>query len=271
MRSSTSRTSCAACARTGAGAIRGPFVEVIAAASQEVRSGVLYATIIIVLVFLPLFAMSGLEGRLFAPLGIAYIVSILASLLVSITLTPVLSYYLLPAAGASGRDGMVAPDASASAANRALLAWAFERHRARLRRRCNRGRGSGRRGRRACRAPSCRRSTKARSTSACSTTRASRSPESNRLGLIAERLLMSVPEVASVGRRTGRAELDEHAEGVHFSEIDVDLKPSARARERGARRHPRAPGGAAGGHQRRPADRAPAWITCSRASAPRSR
>ena len=71
-----------------------PVLDVIAAASQEVRSGVLYATIVIVLVFLPLFAMSGLEGRLFTPLGIAYIVSILGSLLVSITVTPVLSYYL---------------------------------------------------------------------------------------------------------------------------------------------------------------------------------
>jgi heavy-metal exporter, HME family len=72
-----------------------PHLEVIAAASQEVRSGILYATFIIVLVFLPLFALSGIEGRLFTPLGIAYIVSILGSLITSITVTPVLSYYLL--------------------------------------------------------------------------------------------------------------------------------------------------------------------------------
>jgi HME family heavy-metal exporter len=205
-----------------------PALEVIASASQEVRSGILYATAIIVLVFLPLFAMSGLEGRLFTPLGIAYVVSILASLLVSITVTPVLSFYLLRRRRGLDHEGFLLKRLRHS--NATLLSWAMR----------NRPVVFG----------SAAIAVLAAAGGAVLLPRTflpafaegtldvslAYNPgislrESNRLGLIAERLLMGGPEVASVGRRTGRAELDEHAEGVHFSEIDVDLKPTSRSRE----------------------------------------
>jgi CzcA family heavy metal efflux pump len=206
-----------------------PVLPIIADASQEVRSGIIYATAIIILVFVPLFALSGIEGRLFAPLGAAYIVSILASLVTSITVTPVLCYYLLPQMQHLSRgDSWLVRNLKAG--NRRLLDWAFgQQHFVMVA------------------------AIFAVAVAAFSAFLLPRSflppfnegtltismllrpgvslAESNRVGLIAERLILQVPEVKTVGRRTGRADLDEHAEGVHSAEIDVDLTPSKRSRE----------------------------------------
>ena len=206
-----------------------PVLAVIATASQEVRSGIIYATAIIILVFVPLFALSGIEGRLFAPLGVAYIVSILASLVTSITVTPVLCYYLLPQMKrlSHGNSWLVT---RLKAGNRRLLDWAF--------------------GQQAFLMAAAACAVAVAAFSAALLPRSFLPPfnegtltismllrpgislaESNRVGLLAERLLLQVPEVKTVGRRTGRAELDEHAEGVHSAEIDVDLKRSSRSKE----------------------------------------
>jgi HME family heavy-metal exporter len=205
-----------------------PAFDVIVSASQEVRSGIVYATLIIVLVFAPLFALSGIEGRLFAPLGQAYIISILASLVVSITLTPVMAYFLLP--GLKRLDEHESPLVHfLKRANRAALERALASQRLVL--------------------GIVALLVVLAASSAFYLPRAFLPPfnegtftinllfnpgvslaESNRVGLIAERLILDVPEVKSVGRRTGRAELDEHAEGVHSSEIDVDLKETPRTK-----------------------------------------
>ncbi|WP_458760891.1 efflux RND transporter permease subunit [Afipia sp. TerB] len=203
-----------------------PVLDVIAQASQEVRSGIVYATMITVLVFVPLFALPGIEGRLFTPLGIAYIVSILASLLTSVTVTPVLSYYLLSGNSHSGeRESVIVRNLKEG--NRRLLVWTFDRWRLVLGAVCIAVLVAG------YAAIMLPRSFLPPFNEGTLVLSLQYNPgislaESNRLGLLAEQLLARVPEVKSVGRRTGRAELDEHAEGVHFSEIDVDLTPSKR-------------------------------------------
>ena len=206
-----------------------PAFEVVRSASVEVRSGIVYATVIVVLVFVPLFALPGIEGRLFAPLGIAYIVSILASMLVSMTVTPALSYYLLPKMKRLHREDSPLV-ARLKRWDVKLLAWSFPRAK-----------------------PLVVAAAFAAVAAAATVPffpRAFLPPfnegslvlsllfnpgtslaEANRMRTVAEQLIAKVPEVSQVGRRTGRAELDEHAEGVHSSEIDVDLKPSERERD----------------------------------------
>ncbi|QPF76114.1 efflux RND transporter permease subunit [Roseateles sp. DAIF2] len=199
-------------------------LEVVAQATMEVRSAILYATVIIVLVFVPLFALPGMEGRLFVPLGIAFIVSTLASLLVSVTVTPVLSLYLLPRMK------------SLDHGDTKLLAWLKTHYRKALQKVLERPKAALAAG------------------GVAVLVAATAVPffpttflppfnegtlligmrlnpgvtlaESSALARQAEILVAQVPEVTHVGRRSGRAELDEHAEGVHVSELDVGLKPA---------------------------------------------
>ena len=204
-------------------------LEVVRRASVEVRSGIVYATAIVVLVFVPLFALPGIEGRLFTPLGIAYIVSVLASMLVSMTVTPVLCLYLLPKMkrldhGDSALVGWL------KRRDAQVLGWSFPRAKLLM--------------------AAAALAVAAAAASVPFFPRAflpafnegslvlgmvfnpgTALAEANRMGALAETLIAEVPEVTQVGRRTGRAELDEHAEGVHSAEIDVDLKRSGRDRE----------------------------------------
>ncbi|WP_410499050.1 efflux RND transporter permease subunit [Chitinibacter sp. S2-10] len=233
-------------------------IKVIAKACNEVRSGVVVATLVVVLVFVPLFALPGIEGRLFAPLGVAYITSILASLLVALTVTPVMSYFLLgdvfsrPAPltlSPQGRGGFLASVGRVFTRLRqiqhgdsALVSW-LKRWDARVLQ------ASFAHVKPALLAaglllvlaiaslPFLPRAFLPAFNEGTLTVSLLLNPgtslsEANRVGALAERLIAQVPEVKSVGRRTGRAELDEHAEGVHSSEIDVDLQRTGAARSR---------------------------------------
>ncbi|WP_207541005.1 efflux RND transporter permease subunit [Sabulicella rubraurantiaca] len=205
-----------------------PVLSVVAHASAEVRSGIVYATLIIVLVFIPLFALSGIEGRLFAPLGVAYMVSILCSLLVAVTVTPVLSYWLLPRMRRMGEhDGWLVR--ALKAGNDHALRWAFG-HRSFVLGVAAAGVALA-----AASVPFLPRTFLPPFNEGTLVISVTYQPgislaQSDALGRVAERLLLEIPEVKGVGRRTGRAELDEHAEGVHSSEIDLDLREGARPR-----------------------------------------
>jgi len=203
-----------------------PALTVVFRASSEIRNSIVFATLIVILVFLPLFFLGGVEGRLFVPLGVAYVVSILASLLVSLTLTPVLCHYLLSHSNLLEREkdgwlvrqlkwlqtrlldvtldhpGKVIMGAAVLVAFAISLIFSPQMGRAFL--------------------PGFNEGSFTVNVLADPGTSL---PRSDEIGMQAERLLLEVPEVGSTGRRTGRAELDEHAEGVHYSEIEVTLTP----------------------------------------------
>ena len=209
---------------------RMPVLTVVYRASTEIRRSVVFATVIVALVFLPLFALGSVEGRLLRPLAFSYIVALTASLVVALTVTPVLCSWLLPrsrliAAGAEPaftrrlkavyerwlvRAFRFRPLVIASAA--ALLAAAVF--------------GAAAAGR-----SFLPEFNEGALTVSAVTLPGTSLEDSNALGTALERLMLSVPEVTSTARRTGRAELDEHVQGVESAEIDVRLAKRDRPRD----------------------------------------
>lgn len=200
-----------------------PPMQVIYEASSEVRNSIVFATIIIVLVFIPLFYLQGIEGRLFAPLGIAYIVSIVASLAVSLTVTPALCSFLLPSLKkmedekdgpfvrwlksqdlrllnfALDRPKFIAGIAATLVIVSAMIVPFFGTE---FLPPFNEGSFNVN----------------------LSTPAGTSLEESNKIGTLAEKQILKVPEVLYTARRTGRAELDEHVEPVSNSEIEIELE-----------------------------------------------
>ncbi|MCY4524293.1 MAG: efflux RND transporter permease subunit, partial [Halobacteriovoraceae bacterium] len=197
-------------------------LKVIYAASKEILNSIVFATLIVVMVFVPIFALSGIEGKLFAPLGYAYIISILASLVVAITITPVLCYYLLPNAKtiSSGKDSW--PVKKLKRFNQKVLEKTIDRPHLII--------GiCGTLFIGACSLiPLMGSNFLPNFNEGTATIGIAASPgisleASDKLGTTMEETMLAIPEVKSTIRRTGRAEMDEHAEGVHWNEIDVDF------------------------------------------------
>lgn len=203
-------------------------LQVVYNASSEVRNSIVFATVIVVLVFLPLFYMSGIEGKLFVPLGLAYIISLIASLFVSLTITPVLCSFLLNNKNLiKHEDGKMVKWLKSK--DRELLDYSLENPKIIL------GLTVGLFLASLTLIPLMGKDFLPKFNEGTATISLLSQPgislaESNKIGTQAEELILSVPEVKSVARRTGRAELDEHAEGVHSSEIDVDFKEQGRHR-----------------------------------------
>jgi CzcA family heavy metal efflux pump len=208
---------------------RRPVREVVFEASREVRMPILNSTLIIVVSFVPLFFLTGMEGRMLVPLGISFIVALFASTVVALTLTPVLCSYLLKHAG----EKQVSADSK-------FVIRMKEGYRRLLE-------GALAHGRKVVIATvvlfvatfglflTLGHSFLPAFNEGSLTINVSSLPgisleESDSIGLRAERLLLSIPEIQTVARKTGRAELDEHALGVNVSEMEAPFELKDRPR-----------------------------------------
>lgn len=208
---------------------RRPVLTVVYEASREVRMPILNSTLIIIVSFMPLFFLSGMEGKMLIPLGIAFIVALFASTVVALTLTPVLCSYLL---GGKTVDRDLAKESSVTLwlkrRYHASLLWVLSRRRpvvlatvtlfiAALGLFFTLGH-----------------SFLPPFNEGSFTINVSSMPgisleESDKIGRQAEKLLLSIPEIKTVARKTGRAELDEHALGVNVSEIEAPFELDGRS------------------------------------------
>ncbi len=209
---------------------RQPVLEVVYRASAEVRGSIVFATLIIVVVFLPLFLLESVEGRLLAPLGFAYVIALGASLVVALTITPALCSLLLPRARMVLQGGEPWLVRRLKQLYQPTVRWAVNHSLVIM---ISSGlllgaavfsfRWIGR-------------SFLPEFNEGALTIQAVTLPgtslaESDQLGRQLERILLSVPEVASTARRTGRAELDEHVQGVESAELDVSLRMGDRTKQ----------------------------------------
>ncbi len=207
-----------------------PRLTVIAAASTEVRSSILYATLLIILVFLPLLGLAGLEGRLFQPIAIATMTSMAASFVVSLTVIPVLCSLLLkPKEGRDHREGfLVRGLKSFTRATFLRAAFAIPLAVIGLAILLVTGAamlypGMGKEFLPAFHEGS--------ATISLASSPGSSLAQSNEVGKRAVELLLAIPEVKSVGRRAGRAERDDHVMPVSVNEFDVEFHPHGRHRD----------------------------------------
>jgi CzcA family heavy metal efflux pump len=207
-----------------------PKLEVIATASSEVRNSILYATVLIILVFLPLFGLEGIEGRLFPPIAIATITSMAASFVVSLTVIPVLCSFLInPKAGKDHGDGFVVR-AMKSVVKNTFIRFALAQPFIVLVITSVLLAGS------LCLWPIMGKEFLPSFNEGSASISLASGPgtslaQSNEIGEVAVRLLQDIPEIKSIGRRAGRAERDDHVMPVSVNELDIEFKEDGRPRE----------------------------------------